>query len=229
MKTVTLLQLRTRSRQRADMENSTFVSDSELDDYINDSIDELGDLIVSAVEDYNVVEFPFTIAGGSDRVTFPTDFYKLRGVDDLRDPANPITVNPFNFAERNDIHRDGFPRALLHSSDVEYDIVGNELLFIPAGRAPGSYKIWYNPVQTLLVADGDTFDGQSGWHEYVVIDAAIKMKEKEESSTTALERAKEKMRKRVLKMAPSRDTGRVQTVRRIRNKRRHRRLSTLPG
>jgi len=52
---ITLSQLRTRCKQQADMENSTFISDTELNNYINESIEELRDILIKNFgEDYYV-------------------------------------------------------------------------------------------------------------------------------------------------------------------------------
>ena len=56
MATFTESDLRTRARRRADMENSTFVSDAEIQDYLNSSISELHDFMVKSYEDYFVSE-----------------------------------------------------------------------------------------------------------------------------------------------------------------------------
>ena len=51
MATFTEADLRTRARRRADMENSTFVTDAEIQDYLNSSIAELHDFMVKSYED----------------------------------------------------------------------------------------------------------------------------------------------------------------------------------
>lgn len=66
--TVTLDNLRKRSRRLADQEFSNFVTDNELDDYVNDGLSELYDLIVQKYEDYFHVEIIFRIPQGSKSV-----------------------------------------------------------------------------------------------------------------------------------------------------------------
>ena len=48
---VTLSTLRSRAREEADMENGTFVSDSEANRYVNEAITELSDFLIS-MEDH---------------------------------------------------------------------------------------------------------------------------------------------------------------------------------
>ena len=45
--TVTLSTLRTQSRERADMVNSNFISDTELDDFVNEALLEYYDLMTT--------------------------------------------------------------------------------------------------------------------------------------------------------------------------------------
>ena len=52
--TLTLANLITGVRRRADMEGSTFVSDAEIVDYINVAMAEVHDILVTKFEDYYV-------------------------------------------------------------------------------------------------------------------------------------------------------------------------------
>ena len=92
MADTTIATLMSRSRQRADMEDNNFVTDSELVDYINAGISELQDILIQEYgEDYYVKSVDFNTT--ADKDTYPindststeninaTDFYKLRGVD----------------------------------------------------------------------------------------------------------------------------------------------------
>ena len=97
---ITLSSLRTSVRQRADMEFSQFVTDTELDSYINNSYKELYDLVTSRFEDYYSSQLLFTVSSGSTQ-SLPTDFYKLRGIDKMlggTDNFEPLTK--WNFVER---------------------------------------------------------------------------------------------------------------------------------
>ena len=54
MAIVELSTLKQRAQRRADMVNSSFVSDGEIKDYVNSSIAELYDFLVKSYEDYFV-------------------------------------------------------------------------------------------------------------------------------------------------------------------------------
>jgi hypothetical protein len=83
---------------------------------------------------------------------------------------------------------------------------------VPTDSATGTYRLWYVPVYTPLVSDSDTIDGVNGWEEYVIVDAAIKMLAKEESSTTHLDQQKQALIDRVEQMAQNRDMDQPEVI-----------------
>lgn len=215
--TLTLLELRTRVRQRADMENSSFVSDSELNGYINESYKELYDLLIESGEDYFITSTTFTITSGNTQA-LPATFYKLKGVDDLTDPNSPATVGDLPFAERNMYNEPFFEVLPQYGSNVRYRVMGSNLAFYPITRAQKTYRLWYVPTVTIMTSDSDTCDGIQGWNEYVVVDAAIKCRIKEESSTTELNQAKVRLVSRIQSMKRDRDQSAPEKVARVRTR-----------
>tara|TARA_R110002126_G_scaffold172712_6_gene321517 strand:- start:2861 stop:3547 length:687 start_codon:yes stop_codon:yes gene_type:complete len=209
--TTTLAQLRTRARERSDQENSTFVSPTELLSYINASYQELYDILVGKYEDYYTTKTTSVIASGDSTITLPTDFYKLRGIDFKLDTNTWVAVGKFNFIERNVLNR-SIVRRGAGFRETQYRVIGGEVQIEPEDSADGTYRIWYTPLPTLLSAETDTIDGIQGWEEYVIIDVAIKMMAKEESSTTHLEREKAAMLTRIESMAANRDSGQPETI-----------------
>ena len=214
--TVTLLQLKTQSRERADMENSDFISSTELLSYINSSYAELYDLLVSRYEDYFTTEATQTVASGASSFTLPTDFYKLRGLDLALDSSgnNYTPVPRFNWNNRN-IRNANVSRLLSGQFNVSYRIVGGNMELVPTDSASGDYRMYYVPIYTPLVDDTDTADtavSNQSWHEYIIVDVAIKMLSKEESSTTHLEREKLALIERIESAARNRDANQPETV-----------------
>lgn len=206
MAATTLTQFRTRTRQRADMENSNFVSDSELTGYVNKSISELYDLLVSSNSEYFLSSSTTVVASGESTITLPADFYKLRGVDFYLG-GRWTDLEQFNFNERN---LDSATNLI--GCHVKYRLQGATIKLIPEDNVDGQYRVWYTPLPTELSSDSDSFEGINGWEEYVVVDAAIKCLQKEESSTTDLEKAKAHLGKRVADMAAKRDSAKPKTI-----------------
>jgi hypothetical protein len=204
--------MRTRVRRRADMENSNFVSDAELNQYINDSLSELYDLFVVEYEDYVVQKLDTTISGEKeyDIVTdFGIDnFMKILGID-LNTGNRKINMQRFMFAERNNI--DGAAIALTpFGNNIQYSVLGNTIKFTNDNGA-NDITIWFIPsfvpmLETDFVDDVAPFLAP-GWEEFAVIDSAIKCLQKEESDTIQLERDKSILTKRIRSIAMNRDAG----------------------
>jgi hypothetical protein len=212
MLNVTLGELKTQSRQRADMENSTFIGDAELTSMINSSAAELLDLLIGVYEDYNLSSQNVSVVPNTDTYDLPSNFYKLRGVDLVLDAnGNAVTLRPFNFGERNNYmftptwNVVGLPY-------LRYHLQGNRVRFVPIPSTTQTVKLWFIPCLTRLVDDGDVLDGVNGYEEYVIIDAAIKMRIKEETDTSELERQKANMIMRINSMAAARDAGEPERV-----------------
>lgn len=209
---VTLLELRTQARQRANMENSQFITDSELNSYINNSCTELYDLLIAKYEDYHATTANIPIVVGTDSYALPTDFYKLLGVDLVVDAqGNAVTLKPFMFAERN-AYRFTPTWNVVGLAYLRYHMIDSNIRFVPVPNSPQTVKLWYIPALTKLSADADVLDGVSGWEEYVIVDAAIKMISKEEGATDALMIQKEALKKRIEMMAANRDPGSASRV-----------------
>lgn len=204
---ITLAELKTQSRQRADQENSDFIEDDELRGYINASLAELHDLLIAAYnEDYVMSEYVFASNGGQS-YALPADFYKLRGVDIRRGSTGQwATVKRFNFNRRNE-QQNAYAWNMLGLPYMEYRLVGSNIRFNGTPDTSLQFRIFYYPAATKLVNDSDSYDDVNQYAEYVVIDAAIKMMQKEESDVSVLMAQKEAMRQRIIAMAAGRDAN----------------------
>lgn len=213
--TMTLAELRSAVRQRSDMENSLFVKDAELNSYINQSYFELYDLLVQKYGDNYFVASPysFTTDGTNDEYNLPSDFYKLLGVDLALSQSTDswVTIKPFNFQERNRYAVPNF-QSFYGITNLRYRLQGNKLKLTPIPQANQPMRIWYVPRMTTLANNNDTVDGISGWTEYIIIDAAIKCLQKEESDCTVLLAQKASIIQRIENAAENRDAGFPKTV-----------------
>jgi hypothetical protein len=201
---ITLANLRTQARYRANMENSLFITDAELNGYINSSIAELHDLMIGAYDSEYSVTYSDTTTTTTTDYSLPATFYKLKGVD-YGTTNDFYALKPFNFNERNKDKALSFHS--LGEPNIRYRIVGSQLKLSAAPDAGKTLRIWYVPVATVLSADADTLDDLNQYYEYVVVDAAIKMLHKEESDVTILAAYKMDLRKRIETMAQNRDAS----------------------
>ena len=211
---MTLAELRTAIRQRADMVNSQFVTDLELNSYINQSYFELYDILVQKFgNDYFVADPHDFVTDNNDFYDLPDDFFKLLGVDRAINASagQYVEIQPFTFASRN---RSALSNTgdIYKTSGIRYRLKGNQLWLTPRPTTGTQIRLWYSPKMQTLDADGDTVDGISGWTEYIIIDGAIKCGQKEETDVSVLMAQKMAMLARIEASAENRDAGSPSTV-----------------
>ncbi len=203
---VTLDELRIRCRNRADMTNSEFIDDSELDDYINNSLGELYDVLVNVYADENFLDaYEFSTSPGIDRYDLPGDFYKSYGID-LEVGGVGYSLTQFVHADRllyknsPDQIIDGVPR-------YRYRLRDGHLNIYPAPDVAYPCTLWYIRQLPRLVDTGDTVTLSivESWLEYVEVDVAIKMLVKEESDATELLANKNLLMQRINQSAQNRN------------------------
>jgi uncharacterized protein YfkK (UPF0435 family) len=224
--TRTLTELITEIRQRADMVNSTFVTDPEITRYVNESISDLYDMLIAAQgQEWYIKQYTFPTVSGQDTYQIPADqdFYLLLGVDADTGGITPVPLRPYMLDERNDrglfypnsgwgyLERVRYRMSgNIESDPAAVDPVGTYYHQITLKPAPGgahNITLLFIPHAPSLVAVTDVWDGFNGWEEYAIVDAAIKCLEKEESSTIALDRRKERLIERINAMGSAHDDG----------------------
>lgn len=220
---MTLLQIRTAAKQRADMVNSEFLTEAEWNSNINNSYYELYDLLVQKYGNDYFVAPPLTIPISATSQTYALPngvnysaapaFYKLMGVDLQLYPGtnNYLTLHPFMFSERNKYSSPNFS-ALQGVLRPNYRLNGNNIMLIPASPSGQSIRLWYVPRLVELSTDESVADGVSGWDEYIIVDAAIKALQKEESDVSVLMAQKQALIARIDAAGENRDQGAPQTV-----------------
>jgi len=136
---VALNTLRDEARQRADQVNSEFVTDAELNGYLNNSWSELYDILVSKYQDdYFLTSTSITVTSGTSSYSLPSDFYKARGVDLNINTNQNTPLQRYTFADRT---RDSLVR---YARDVKYRIQANNIVFAPS-PSNNTATLWYIP------------------------------------------------------------------------------------
>lgn len=235
-----LSQIRLAAMQRADRVNSNFVTMSEWRSYINQSLFELYDLLITVYEDLYVatpaqfqadgVTFLYSLPNGSN--TFlnalnlqsftPQPFYKLLGVDlALQNATNAyVTVPKFNFINRNRFVYPNTSSTIYGVFNLQYRMLGSNIEFIPTPSAGQNIRLWYIPRLVELLQDTDiTTAGISGWMEYVIVRAAKYALDKEESDTSKLDQQIIFLKGRIEETAANRDAGQADTISDVRSNR----------
>lgn len=218
MRLITLQELITESRQRADKEGSGFVQNTELIGYINKSATKLYDLLVGAYgNDYYAETVALPTINNQQYYDLPANFYKLIGLDYMIGPTEALTLKPYQFNERNRFRIGTYWNAITGVAGPRYHITQNQISFLPIPDGVYNLEMHYVPVCPKMVDLTDTFDGINGWEEYIILDAARKMLQKEETDTTGLEKEIAAIVGRINQMAENRDAGQSFRVTDVRN------------
>ena len=214
MATFTESDLRTRARRRADMENSTFVTDAEIQDYLNSSISELHDYMVKSYEDYFVSEQAYSVPIATGGANLPDDFYKALGVD-YNSGGITSTLRAYSFSERNVYNT---PYAVIDRlAEPMYKVEGNKIKLIPSNSQSGSITLYYVPQATQFSSTVTEIENViPGFEEYVVVATAIRMLMKEESDVSALERERQQLASRIIRAITPRDVSGSFAIRDVR-------------
>lgn len=145
-------------------------------------------------------------------------YYKMIGVDLAvnTSPVNPawVTLRRFNQVNRNDYVYPNSTSSIYGVYNQAYDIVGQQLQFIPVPAGGQTIRIRYAPRLPSLLKDVDlTTLGFSGWLRYPIVRAAKYALDKEEGSDTAkLDAEILFLKTRIEQMAQNRDAGMPQTI-----------------
>lgn len=182
----TVGQLIDRALKRADMYNSGYIDPQECLDYFNEAYTQLYDLLISAGENYIVNTANISISPSTTSYALPADFYKAIGFDMQVGGITStqyITLRPFTNMERN-------------------GMLGT------TGTLPtGVVRLRYAPAPTIYTSRSQTVDGIAGWDKLIVLLMAFAMKDKDESSTTALQADMQMQLNRIEEMKQNRDQG----------------------
>lgn len=142
---VTLATVRQTVRQRTEFTESDFVTDAELDGYINASYRALVDILVQRYgEDYFVSSDEFTTDGTSETYSLPDDFYKLLGVDVRVSGDTWLSLDRFEWAERNRFSASS-AAAVAWRGNLRYRHQGDSLWLKPLAAAGQTVRLWYVP------------------------------------------------------------------------------------
>ncbi len=223
------------SQLRADKLNSKYLTTDEWNSNINQSSYELYDILVTKYGDdyFMAPSIIFSTTGAknyplpdgalsflntaTNTVTVAPALYKLLGVDCGVAVGNNawVTLPRYNWIDRNKFVYPQLQANALGVFNLSYRQMGNQLWFIPNPSAGQFIQVWYVPVLSQMLKDTDmlSFD-ISGWVEYVIVDAAIKALEKEESfdQANALKMNKAALLERIETTAANKDIGQPNTI-----------------
>lgn len=233
---VTLLSMRTQARQLASQENSTFVSDSELDTRINSAVRRLHDRLYAQGQEHQRKTLEMNTTSGQYLYNLPADFYRLLLLSCNRSAVMPTPSSSWSSAtsDANDWRRmDPFMiqelpllmNTMTGTADVvRYRMLGQVAAAVdtitqerkieirPTPRAVFTLRIDYIPTSATLTVSADEIDGLNGFEIIPILEAAIYLLEKEESDAKHLKEWLTREELRLDQVAPAQDHTAPETI-----------------
>lgn len=166
--TRTLLQLRTAVQINGQYENSTDITTTVLNDYINRSILEGYQLIVAKWEDYyTILGTTISVVANTDSYALPTDFYKLRKLEIQTTNGRWTKLLP------HDLDSSHTFRTIINRR-YRYRLQGGNIVLVPTPTGPETIRPYYIPTAPQLAADGDTITFDVPQEETLIVDLTLR-------------------------------------------------------
>lgn len=212
-RTRTLIEMVTDVRQRTNMENSSFVTDAEIREFLNQALAELWSrLTQGGGQPHYRSQTTISVVTGTSVYALPVDFWTLQGVEAS---LNGITgaLSPFMPVERAALSgASRSPWGLV--SPVRYRIQADNIEFLPATETFDA-TVFYTPSCPRLVEDSDTFGGFNGYEMAAIYDACATVLQKEESDPSFYAGQRDRIYRHIETLSNNRDASmpeRVQDV-----------------
>ena len=138
--------------------SSSFWTDSVLSDYYNLVSEELFRELVDLDESYFVTNTNLTIVNGTAEYTLPTDFYKMKRVEDIR-TSNNAEIVPIKLSQKGNVISDIISVHTNREAFANgYYILGNRIIFdvTPNFDGTNAIRIDYVKEYTRISAGSDS-------------------------------------------------------------------------
>lgn len=225
-RTVSLATLRGQALVRADMINSTFRTTAEVNQLVNQYCHELHELLCSTDPSYGLKSATFSTVvdqASYSLTTVATDFYKLRGLEvQIQSGTRPIYEDlcRIEFGDRNrygtGLDEEPDRLRLWPKQRFAYYLLDDSIVIVDAPTAVESMRLWYVPLFSDFVNDGDLRTFHAGYEQYPIVCVAIALLEQKQRNPGALLSERAAMQARIKAHAAQRDRAEPPRIRDVR-------------
>lgn len=170
-------ELMTEIREKADIQNTEFVSDDELVRYINSAWRYANAKLTESYEDWNVSSYDFTTVSGTRDYALPADFVRLRKVFYVRD-LGTSSEREFPLRRVNWQETDNYVR--YDNKPNRFMLRGSNIRLFPLVNAAHDYRIYYSAAPATVTALSTNIDFQYGIDRFIIWDAVVACKIKDD-------------------------------------------------
>lgn len=200
-------------RQRTNQEESTFVTDAEITEYLNQALAELWSrLTQGGGQSHYRAQTTIAVEQGTSLYSLPADFWVLQGVEATLDGiTGPLTS--FMPLQRGALTNPSTcPWGL--ASPVRYRVQGDNIEFLPATETFDA-TVFYTPSCPRLVGLTDTFGGFNGYEVAAIYDACATVLAKEESDPSFYAGQRDRIYRHIESLSGSRDMSQPERVQNV--------------
>lgn len=217
--TVTVSQLKTRTRRAADVEAATSrFPDSEIEDYLKTAHREWTDFILNN-DASSLLETTHSVStvANTATVSLAADHYRMLGVT-ANISGTPVSLRRMPLGERDRYGSWNGSWGAMHN--VSYrETNGSTLTLYPTPNAAYALTVFYVPEAEVDFSTGsNTIDGFNGWDEFIVLKAAILCLDKDRRPKDHLERRLRKLEGSVISAIRGLDSGEPDTITDVRGR-----------
>lgn len=197
-------------RQRTNMENSEFVTDDEITEYLNQEFAELVTrLTMNEGQPHFMSTTTISVEVGTTLYDLPADFWKVLRVTSTVDGVTR-DMTPFMEGERADLTNTQYFAAAF-TGGPRYRVQADNIEILPVTRA-FDVDLRYVRSTPRLVEDEDTFDGFNGYEVAAIYGACATVLAKEESDPSFYQMLKDRIYRQIDAAAAQRDASHPERV-----------------
>ena len=193
------------------MADGDFVSDDELDQYINQGVAELHNILVNTHSDYFMATSTLTTVADTDAYALPDNFLKLLKVR-MTSQGSTYNLKQVMVDEMEGVPAYGIDNGLV---PYRYRILGNQIYLHPTpSTANDSIVLWYVPQSVPLShpAAKVSYAVAPGFEEFIVSHAAAMMALKEDTDALKHLQRKAEYKRTIQETAKPRNSGDAQRI-----------------
>jgi len=198
-------------RKRANLENSDFVTDEEILEYLNQEFAELrGRLRMNEGQVHEVQVEDIVVRSGTEAYDLPPDFWELLSIH-VTIGGRPRMLDSFMEQERADLLAGPFFSTV---ESPRYRLMGKQIEFLPATQ-DFTATVRYAPNTGRLrlgQTPPDKVDGYNGYEVAAIYGAVAICNAKEETDPSFYLAQKDRILKQIDALAARRDAGRPERV-----------------
>lgn len=218
--TQTRLQLATGSRALADAANDRNVTETLVNQWIDDAVRELWRVKVGVDPDSYAVRATISTTAGTPSYALPADFMQVRRLDRLNGNQT-IPINEAPPLLELDFASAGSPGSY---DDLAYRVIGGGIagiaapfvgannLWILPDPGTATYYLWYVQSPQGLTGDASLLDCTHGEDIYVMSTVAAKIAERQQKESGMFRSEQERAKQAIIQANARRATGRPKRI-----------------